>query len=287
VAKVTIGFDDYEGQQYDEYQGDDPAPGKWFDAEVVRAKWDDNDGDPQIVFYTQIVDHPDFAGWTRGWYADIEGDRKWKSQEMLRALQGGAEKAVTLDWENERAVENFLKKASRIRIMTGEYNDRINIRKVRPLLNNAVGAKKASKAAAPAPAPEPEDDSNLEPYTEAELMAIEDIGELEEILEKEFEVKDEDFPAQPRRDPDGSKYKKALVEAILEEQDGDDNQDAVEDAAEAGDDGDGFDDGFDDGAEPEAAPEPPARTRRGAAKKAAPAAKAAAAPAARTRRTRR
>ena len=282
MVKRTVTFDDYEGREYDEYTGDDPKPGAWYTGEVVRAKYLEEDD--QVVFYIRLVDHPDYEGWVRGVYAPFEGERKFVMQELVKALQGGAEKDVTLDWANERAVDNWLKKAKRIRFQTRLYNDTIKIGKTRALLNNVAAPAKAA-APAPSPAATPAED-DPEPYTRAELEEITDIAELEEILEKEFEVADDDFPAQPRRDPDGSKYKAALIDAILEEQDGDDNQDAVEDAADNPDDGE-FDDGFDDGeqaTEEEPPPAAPARSRRGT--KAAPAS-AAPAPAARTRRTRR
>lgn len=306
MAKRTIGFEDYQDRQFEDYTGEDPRPGTWLNAVVNRAKFLPDDD--QVVFYCTVVDHPDYAGWTRGVYCPLEsGDSiYWKTQDMILALQGGKKQAVTLDWENDTAVNNWLKKAKKIKIKTGEYNERINIRSTRPLLE-AVGtgstARPQAPAATPTPAPapqaEPADDEALEDYTEDELNGM-TAEELEEILTGEFEVPEDELPEltarQQRADKDGSKLKALLVAAVLQEQeDGEDEGDEGEGEAPAADEGDGeFEDGFDGGddPEPESAPEPepaPAprtrRTRAAAAPEPEPA--AAPAPAGRTRRTRR
>ena len=274
VTKITIDFDDYEGREYEEYQGEDPRPGTWLNAEVVRATHQEDD--EQISFVCKVVDHPDYEGWTRIWYANYSGDRKWKAQEMIRALTG-QEKPVTLDWDNEKAVAAFLKKARKIRIQTGEYNDRINIRKVRPLLNAVPGtgtAKAAPPKAAPAPEPEPVEEE-LSDYTAEELEEM-DTSELEEIVTEEFEG---ELPKKPARDRTGSKYKEALVDAILELQ-GEDEEE-TESEAEGDSEEEEFEDGFEDAGdadeeeeeeeEPEPEPAPRARRSRATAAKAAPA----------------
>lgn len=284
MAKRTIGFEDYTPAQYDEYTGEAPPPNQWFTGEVNRAKYLPEDD--QVRFSIELVDHPDYAGWGKGWFAPFEGNVKWKMHEILRALQGGQEKPVTLDWENEAQVAAFLKKCKRIRFQTELYNDDIKIKKVRPLLETAgtKTAPAAAKKAAPAPEPEAPADDQLEDYTEEELGEME-VSELEEILTGEFEV---DLPEKPKRDPKGEKYIDALIDAILEEQEEGDEGDNPD--GEAGADGE-FDDGFPEDAdpepepEPEPAPAPAARTRRTRA--AAPAPDPEPAPAARTRRSRR
>jgi hypothetical protein len=305
VAKRTIGFEDYTPNTYEEYTGEAPPANQWFTGEVVRATYLPEDD--QVRFIIELVDHPDYSGWGKGWYAPFEGNQKWKMQELLKAIQGGLEKAVSLDWEVQAQIDAFLKKGKRIRFQTELYNEDIKIKKVRPLLNAtaAVGAGKATTKAAPAPAAvvavtddEIANEEALEDYTEEELGELE-ISELLEILTDEFEVEADSLPeapTKPRRDPDGSKmaaleaaYIDKLVDAILDAQEEDSDETGPE--GESTDDPD-FEDGFDANndsePDPEPEPEPAKPARRSRAKAAAPAAEPepAAAPA-RTRRARR
>lgn len=284
MAKRTVDFSDYKEQEWDEYTGDDPRPGMWLNGKVVRARYDEEDD--QVVFFVSVVDHADYAGWTRGYYGPFEGNVKWKLQEMLKALQGKAA-PVTLDWENETAVANWLKKQKTIRFQTEEYNDKIRIRKVRPLLE-AVGTGKAAPAPAPSAEPDDAEDDTVEDYTQDELEAM-PAEELAEILVEEFEYAEADVPKKGRRQS-ADAYKEQLVNMILDEQDPDDEPDTAEDGADEGGAAE-FEDGFEDAAdesaeEPE--PEPAPRARRGRAAKATPApAKAAPAKAAAATTTRR
>lgn len=283
MTKRTMDFSDYTEPTYDDYTGEDPPANRWFTGTVKSAKYIE-DGD-QMMFVIEVSD-PDspFKGWGRGYYGDFEGTTKWKFQEILRALQGGKTAAVSIDWENPTIVANWLKKQkTTIKFQTREYNDKITIGKVRPLLEVAGGAKAPAKVA-PAPVveePVVQDDATeeLEDYTEEELGEME-VSELEAILKDEFSS---ELPTKPRRDPKGEKYADLLIDAILAEQESGDDEDKepegdAEEGDTAGDDADEFDDGFDDDAdgddtddEPE--PEPaPAPARRSRATKAAPAA---------------
>lgn len=290
MGKTTIGFDDYEGQQYDEYQGDDPRPG-WYTFELQKVGYTD-DTEESLRWIFVIADGP-YAGWPGFVFANFDST-KWKNQETLRAVQGGAEKAVTLDWGNDKATQAFVKKAKRVRGKVEMYTNpetqeqRLSLRKVRPLLEDA-STKKA------APADDLDDTADVdeinevggdEPYTEDELGEM-TLADLKGILKDEFE-----YNARQLR---SIKDEDAAIDAILAAQEEEEGE-----QGEADDDADGdFDDDFEDGndgeepeEEPEPEPEPAPRRRRGAAAtKAAPAkaapAKKAAAPAQRTTRRRR
>lgn len=288
MAKRTVSFGDYQEPTWEEYTGEDPPVGKWFTGNVTKAKYlEDND---QMMFIVEITD-PDspFKGWGRGYYAPFEGERKFALQEILKALQGGVTKDVTLDWENEKAVALWLSKQKSVKFQTREYNDKVVLGKVRANLEALPGGAAApKKSTAPVLDAEPDVDDALEDYTEEEL-GEKTLDELKEILGEEFEA---DVPKKLRKET-AEDYTAKLIDAILDAQDeandeeGDDEaEDAGEDAEDAEDEDDEeFDDGFDEGdeeEEEEEAPAPPARRARAAKAAAAP---AKAAPATRRRRS--
>jgi hypothetical protein len=289
MAKRTISFADYEEPTWEEYTGEDPPAGKWFNAALTKVKFLKEDD--QLMFIFEITEG-DFKGWGKSIYAPFEGERKFAMHQTLKAVQGGKMTDVTVDWENEKAVAAWVAKQKPVKLKTREYNNSILIAKVAPLLEGLPSEKPATKASPLAAEPEPvEDDAPVEDYSEEELAEME-TAELEEILAEEFEVaKDSDeWPEltarQKRADKDGSKYKDALIEAILTEQESDEGDDPAEgDDVEEGD--EGFEDGFNEDAdeEPEPEPEPAPRARRSRA--AAAPAKAAPAPAKATTTRRR
>jgi hypothetical protein len=286
MAKRRVDFSDYNEPTWEEYTGEPPLANRWYPASVKRGKYDGQKD--QMVWILEITEG-DYKGWGRGFYTPFDGTQKWKLQDLIRAVQGGKTTAVEIDWENEKAVENWLKKAKPIKLKTQFFNEDISINKVAPALSLVPG----DTSAAPAPA-EPElaeadvpDDEPIEDYTEEELAAM-TAEELEKVLMDEFDVSEEDLPDKPRRDPKGEKYMDALIEEVLTLQEGEPAD------GESPDEGDPeFEDGFDDGQgdepEPEPEPEPAPAPRRTRAAKAAPAKAApakAAAPAPATRRRR-
>ena len=311
MGKTTIDFNDYEAPKYQEYDGDDPKPG-WYTLELQRVSQEEEDGDIRWIFV--IADGGPYDGWAGFWYGNMD-NTKWKNQDAVRAIQGGAEKAISIDFTSEVACAALVKKAKRVRgnirpntnPNTGET--RLSLRKVRPLLEEAGKSANAVKGAAAADDLEDTatDDEEPEDYTREELADM-DVKALKAILKDEFEFK----VAELRP----IKTQQAAIDAIIEAQGGDpedEDADEADDADEDGTDDGDFDDDFDDAdgdddqddddaddePEPEPEPEPAPRRRRAAPAKAAPAkaapAKAApakAAPAAsvpqgRTRRARR
>ncbi len=292
MAKRTLDFSDYKEPDFEEYTGEDPPAGKWFLGTVKSGKYLEEDD--QVMFVIEIPDG-DYKGWGRAIYCPFEGERKFIFQELVKALQNGKTTPVSIDWENDTAINRWLKGKPNIKFQTREYNEKIRIGKTRANLEAMPsGAKASASAPAPAPAPaqEPADDEVVELYTEDELQGM-DTEELEEILTDEFEVPEDELPVKPRRDPKGEKYKAALVEEILAEQEADEDGDGGTEDGDGPADGE-FDDGFEEAGpdaraeeEPDSEPEPAPRARRGRAAKAAPAPAPEPAPAARTRRTRR
>src|ERR1700754_110159 len=111
MAKTVIDFDDYEGDKYDDYTGDDPRPG-WYTFELTKVAWYGEDQE-SLRWIFVIADGP-FAGWPGFVYGNFDST-KWKNQEVARAIQGGAEKPLAVDFDNERAVAALIKKAHRVR----------------------------------------------------------------------------------------------------------------------------------------------------------------------------
>lgn len=287
MAKRQITFDDYEGDQYDEYMGEDPRVGVWYTGEVVRGRYDEPKD--QMIWFIRLVDHPDYEGWVKGFYAPFDGGGKFKSQDFAKAIQGGQQKPLAFDPEVEAQVGAIVKKAKRIKFKTGDYNDRITIEKIRPLIQGVGGTKTPGpgpSAEAELPGDTDAGDEPVEDYTEGELAEL-SVEELVEIATEEFEVPADEMPVKGKRDRSGAAYKKALVDLILDEQDGDEGDDEAEgESTEPAD--DEFEDGFDEGeaTEPEPEPAPAPRARRSRAAAAAPAKAAPAAAPATTRRRR-
>lgn len=278
MAKRVIDFSSYEEPTWEEYTGDDPLPNKWFNAKATRIKYLEEDDQLQVIFE---VSDGDFKGWGRGWYAplDPENSQYWKTQALFKALQGGATKNVTIDPENEKSLEAFLAKAKPVKIKTREYNDKITLGRLAPMLEAVPAAKATGAKAALEPEPVPDDEVEGD-YTEEELGEL-SVEDLEEIISEEFEA---DLPKKLRN---AAAYKKKLVETILELQNEDTDEDEDDDEADEAD--EEFEDGFDEDdeeEEDEPEPEPAPKARRSRATKAAPA-KAAPAKATTTTRRRR
>lgn len=295
MAKTVIDFKDYEGDKYETYTGDDPRPG-WYTFELQTVGWYGEDGET-LRWILVIADGP-FSGWPGMVFGNMDST-KWKNQEMARAIQGGIEKPLAVDFDKPKEVEALVKRAKRVRgkvaLNTNPQTQetRLSLRKVAPLLEDTSTTRKG------APADDLDEADELNgtvddvvegedgDYTEDELgeMALAD---LKGILKDEFE-----YNARQLR---SIKDEDAAIDAILAAQEEEDADDP-----EAGDDTDAegdFDDDFADGDTPAEDPEPepePRRRRGAAATKAAPAkaapAKAApakaAAPVQRTTRRRR
>jgi hypothetical protein len=282
MAKRTISFENYEEPGWEEYTGEDPPVGKWFVGKAARAKYLEEDDQVQIIFE---ITEGDYAGWGRSLYLPLDESDSvyWKTQSTIKALQGGVAKAVTVDFENQKSLDLWLSKMKPVKMKIGEYKERIRLEKVAPMLEAVPTGKKATGAKlAEAEEPDEVDEGDIEDYTEEELGEME-VSELEEILEKEFDLPkdDEDFPEKGAGRGAAAKYKKALIEAILAEQEGDEGDE------EDDEEGDDFEDGFEEDPEPEPEPEPAKPARRSRAAKAAPAKAAPPAKAAASTRRRR
>lgn len=294
-TKTVIDFDDYDGDKYESYTGDDPRPG-WYTFELQTVAWYGEDKDT-LRWILVIADGP-YAGWPGMVFGNMD-TTKWKNQEMARAIQGGQEKKLAVDFDSPKEVAALVKRAKRVRgkvamnTNPATQETRLQLRKVAPLLEDASTTRKGAPADDLAEEPD-ELNGNVddvveggdEDYTEEELSDM-TLADLKAILKDEF-----DYTAKQLR---AIKDEDTAIDAILAAQEEDEDDPEAEGDDETDSD---FDDDFATDEEPEQEeepePEPAPRRRRGAAAatKAAPAkaaapAKKAAAPAQRTTRRRR
>lgn len=277
MAKRTIDLDDYQPPSYEDYDGDDPRPG-WYTFELVDVFWYDQDAE-KLQWVFKIAEEP-FQGWPGMMFGDF-GNTKWINQQIAVAIQG-AEKPLTVDFDSEAQVKALIKKAKRVRgkveLRTNKetQEQRLTLRRVRPLLEDASKTATRSRAKDEdlTPQQEPEADAaegDDAPYTEDELAEM-SLDDLKGILSEELELV---APAKGRREKEDD-YVNKLIDLIL--------------AAQEAEEGEGNSDDFGEGAEafqePEPEPEPePATTTRRRRGATAPA-KETAAPATTTRRRR-
>lgn len=131
MSKHEIDFDDYE-EKGGGYTGKTPKNGV-YDAKVSTLEWRDSKEDWAWTF--DITDGP-FTGW-RGWVYTNETTSRWKLQQVLKAIQGGDEKAMTLD-DSEKGCAATVRKAGPVRIQLRgeEYNDEQKAKIVRVLADD-------------------------------------------------------------------------------------------------------------------------------------------------------
>lgn len=132
--KHEVDFDDYEEREGSGYDGEQPLKGT-FDGMLISLKehtsGNDNEGYEWIF---EITEEP-YAGW-RGWVYSNMDSAKWKTQQIVKAIQGGSEERVTLDPTDEGTDSKTVKKAKpvRLRMRKEKYDgeDRAKIARVMP-----------------------------------------------------------------------------------------------------------------------------------------------------------
>lgn len=145
MGKYDVDFDDYEEKEGG-YDGPVPKRGT-YPARLVSCK-EHTSSDTAIEWIFEITEG-DFKGW-RGWlYSDME-NAKWKTQQIVKALNGGKESKFTVDpVENSEdgTKSKTVKKAMPVKIRTRmekyEEEDRAKIRTVMP--DGDAAEKKSSK----------------------------------------------------------------------------------------------------------------------------------------------
>lgn len=116
MAKHKVGFDDYEEKDGAVYSGDEPKNGI-YDA-VLSGFQEHSTSDTAMRWSFDITEEP-YEGWRGYLYSDL-ANGKWKTQQIVKAIQGGEEKEMVLDTDKGDAL---IKKAKpvRVRIKSEQY----------------------------------------------------------------------------------------------------------------------------------------------------------------------
>jgi hypothetical protein len=142
MGKWDVDFDDYEEKEGG-YSGEPPKPGMYEGKLVELAEHTTSDDALKWVF--EITEEGDFTGW-RGWVYSNMSTAKWKTQQIAKALQGGAEKKISVDPDK---ADKILKAAKPVVLVVrkdtydGEYAPKIG--RILPSKDVASGKGKKGK----------------------------------------------------------------------------------------------------------------------------------------------
>lgn len=141
---ITVDFDDYEGDG-NVYMGDDPRPGVYgFELVKVERHVAQSSGNKGIKWTFACTD-PSYEGWFGFMYSDTNPEgSKWKTQQILKAVQGGQEKPVKLDLAKP---EKFIASCQPVvgRVVADAYEDDAGEVQSRAKLNRVVAESAAPK----------------------------------------------------------------------------------------------------------------------------------------------
>lgn len=153
MGKYDVDFDDYEDKSGAGYDGEVPKKGNYPGKLVSLKEHTSGAGNEGLEWIFEITEG-DYAGW-RGWYYSDMENSKWKTQQIVKAINGGDEKKTSLDPSptgKDGSDNKTVKKALPVRMRltremyddgSGEKEPRAKIRAIMP--DEDVSEKKASK----------------------------------------------------------------------------------------------------------------------------------------------
>lgn len=111
MAKWDVDYDDYEEKEGSGYDGEQPRNGIYPGRLVSLKEHESGNSDTSLEWVFEITEG-DYEGW-RGWsYSNLDGS-KWKTQQYLKAINGGVEKKTSVDPSKHAAI---VKKAKPVRL---------------------------------------------------------------------------------------------------------------------------------------------------------------------------
>lgn len=150
MGKWDVDFDDYEEKEQSGYDGEVPKKGTYTGELVSLGEHTSGAGNEGLEWIFEITEG-DYKGW-RGWVYSNMDSAKWKTQQIVKAISGGAEKAVKLDPgtdQDSKTSNKTVKKAKKVRLRLGRetYDDepRAKIRTVMPMDGESGGGGKKKK----------------------------------------------------------------------------------------------------------------------------------------------
>jgi len=147
MGKWDVDFDDYEEKEGG-YDGDEPLKGT-FDGKLVSLKeHTSGEGNEGLEWIFEITEAP-FAGW-RGWVYSNNDSAKWKTQQIVKAIQGGSESKMALkpspsDGDGTKSKTVKAATAVRLRIRKEKYEDEFRGKIARVIPNENAKPKKSKK----------------------------------------------------------------------------------------------------------------------------------------------
>jgi hypothetical protein len=143
-GKHEVDFDDYEEKEGSGYDGDQPLKGT-FDGTLISLKeHTSGEGNEGYEWVFEITEEP-FAGW-RGWVYSNMDSSKWKTQQIVKAIQGGSETKMVLDPTDEGTDSKTVKKAKAVRLrMRKEKYEGEDRGKIARVMTSEGGGKKKKK----------------------------------------------------------------------------------------------------------------------------------------------
>lgn len=151
MGKYDVDFDDYEEKEGSGYDGEEPKKGI-YDGKLVSLKeHTSGSGNEGLEWIWEITEEP-YAGW-RGWAYSNMDTAKWKTQQFVKAINGGTEKGMSLkpaDEDGDGKTSATIKKAKpvRLRIVQEKYEDekKARIRTVMAADSSTKKSKSGSEA---------------------------------------------------------------------------------------------------------------------------------------------
>jgi hypothetical protein len=137
MGSYDVGFDDYD-ESGTGYAGEEPKRGIYDGVLVSLQDHTSASSGAEGLKWVFEITEGSYKGWRGYVYSNLDST-KWRTQEIVKAIQGGSEKAVKIETTEKGTDSKTVKKAKRVRlnIKVEKYDDepRGRIRNILPYEN--------------------------------------------------------------------------------------------------------------------------------------------------------